>query len=77
MSLSAYSSSYTSTANRRETKISEKRTEMYAYERNRLIDDVLEDDVMVKNLEDLTDQTNLDSAALRKMKNRDAAMRSR
>ena len=50
---------------------------MYAYERNRLIDDVLEDDVMVKNLEDLTDQTNLDSAALRKMKNRDAAMRSR
>ena len=77
MSLSAYSSSYTSTANRREAKISEKRAEFLAPDSSCYEEDILKESSLKQNQEDLTDQTNLNSTSLRKMKNRDAAMKSR
>ncbi len=79
MSLSGFSSSFASQAARRDAKYKEKLSEMAAPDSSCFIDDILRRNDAQQQAEDLTENTNmdLDSAALRKMKNRDAATRSR
>ena len=78
MSLSAYSSSIASSSQRRQVKYDEKFTDYAAPDSSCFIDDIVRlHDNNHQAVDDFTDNTNMDSNAIRKLKNKEAAMKSR